>query len=129
MFPESNRFFQWTGPDGGIKGGAIDFVMREEKVSFGEAVGKLLGKEYATCTCERKPYQKCPRKPLVLPDKAKKFQVCLLVSYVCSRHRSGDRSVLYGSKDDLSGGETQQLRFCGIRFGRNGEILRHAGSK
>ena len=74
LFPESNRFFQWTGPDGGIKGGAVDFVMREEKVSFGEAVGKLLGKEYATCTCERKPYQKCPRKPLVLPDKAKNFK-------------------------------------------------------
>ena len=69
LFPESNRFFQWTGPDGGIKGGAVDFVMREEKVFFGEAVGKLLGKEYAARTCERKPYQKSPRKPLVLPDK------------------------------------------------------------
>lgn len=47
IFPENNRFFQWTGPDDGIKGGAIDFVMREEKLSFPEAVGKLIGKEYA----------------------------------------------------------------------------------
>ena len=30
IFPENNRFFQWTGPDDGVKGGAIDFVMREE---------------------------------------------------------------------------------------------------
>ena len=43
IFPENNRFFQWTGPDDGIKGGAIDFVMREEyvpgtKVVLDEAV-------------------------------------------------------------------------------------------
>lgn len=24
IFPENNRFFQWTGPDDGVKGGAID---------------------------------------------------------------------------------------------------------
>lgn len=75
LFPESNRFFQWTGPDSGIKGGAVDFVMREEKLSFGEAVGKLLGKDYALCTRDEiKPYKKSPRKPLVLPDRAKNFR-------------------------------------------------------
>ena len=36
IFPENNRFFQWTGPDDGIKGGAVDFVMREENLSFPE---------------------------------------------------------------------------------------------
>ena len=40
IFPENNRFFQWTGPDDGVKGGAIDFVMREENLSFPEAVRK-----------------------------------------------------------------------------------------
>ena len=35
IFPENNRFFQWTGPDDGIKGGAIDFVMREENLPGG----------------------------------------------------------------------------------------------
>ena len=47
IFPENNRFFQWTGPDDGIKGGAIDFVMREENLSFPEAVGKLISKEFS----------------------------------------------------------------------------------
>ena len=54
IFPENNRFFQWTGPDDGVKGGAIDFVMREENLSFPEAVGKLI--------CPR--YQPQNRKPL-----------------------------------------------------------------
>ena len=57
IFPENNRFFQWTGPDDGIKGGAIDFVMREENLSFPEAVGKLIGKEYAAEARQVTPYE------------------------------------------------------------------------
>ena len=34
LFPRTTAFFQWMGPDDGIKGGAIDFVMREENLSF-----------------------------------------------------------------------------------------------
>lgn len=70
IFPENNRFFQWTGPDDGIKGGAIDFVMREENLSFPEAVGKLIGKEYAAEARQVTPYEKKERGPLELPDRA-----------------------------------------------------------
>lgn len=70
IFPDNNRFFQWTGPDDGIKGGAIDFVMREESLSFPEAVAKLTGKEYVSSTKTISPYVKKAREPLVLPDKA-----------------------------------------------------------
>ena len=70
IFPENNRFFQWTGPDDGIKGGAIDFVMREENLSFPEAVGKLIGKEFSPAVKQVVPYEKKERKPLALPEKA-----------------------------------------------------------
>ena len=70
IFPENNRFFQWTGPDDGVKGGAIDFVMREENLSFPEAVGKLIGKEYAAEARQVTPYEKKERGPLALPEKA-----------------------------------------------------------
>ena len=70
IFPENNRFFQWTGPDDGIKGGAIDFVMREENLSFPEAVGKLIGKEFSPSVKQVVPYEKKEREPLVLPEKA-----------------------------------------------------------
>lgn len=74
VFPETNRFFQWTGSDAEKKGGAVDFVMREENLSFGEAVGKLIGKEYVIQRKERKPYQQEPKGPLVLPEKADNFK-------------------------------------------------------
>ena len=70
IFPENNRFFQWTGPDDGVKGGAIDFVMREENLSFPEAVGKLIGKEFSPSVRQVIPYEKKEREPLVLPEKA-----------------------------------------------------------
>ena len=70
IFPENNRFFQWTGPDDGVKGGAIDFVMREENLSFPEAVGKLIGKEFSPSVKQVVPYEKKEREPLVLPEKA-----------------------------------------------------------
>lgn len=69
IFPENNRFFQWTGPDDGVKGGAIDFVMREENLSFPEAVGKLIGKEFSPSVKQVVPYEKkngsrwcCPKR-------------------------------------------------------------------
>ena len=70
IFPENNRFFQWTGPDDGVKGGAIDFVMREENLSFPEAVGKLIGKEFSPSVKQVVLYEKKEREPLVLPEKA-----------------------------------------------------------
>lgn len=74
VFPESNRFFHWTGGESEKKGGAVDFVMREENLSFGEAVGKLIGAEYVTSTREVRPYQKEEKGPLVLPEKADNFK-------------------------------------------------------
>lgn len=74
IFPESNRFFQWMGADGGEKGGAIDFVMREEGLPFPEAVAKLLGVDYSPLTREVKPYVPEERKPLKLPEPAKNFK-------------------------------------------------------
>lgn len=74
IFPESNRFFQWTGADRGEKGGAIDFVMREERLSYPEAVAKLLGVDYSSFTREVKPYVPEPKKTLVLPKMASNFK-------------------------------------------------------
>ena len=74
LFPESNRFFQWTAADNGIKGGAVDFVMREENLSFPEAVAKLLSEDYTPSVREIKPYVPKPKEPLVLPDKAANFK-------------------------------------------------------
>lgn len=74
IFPESNRFFQWTGADKGEKGGAIDFVMREEGLSYPEAVAKLLGVDYSSFTREVTPYVPKPKKPLVLPEMAGNFK-------------------------------------------------------
>lgn len=74
IFPESNRFFHWTGGESDKKGGAIDFVMREENLSFGEAVGKLIGEDYISHVREVKPYEKEEKGPLVLPDKAQNFK-------------------------------------------------------
>jgi hypothetical protein len=71
VFPETNRFFRWTGDK---KGGPIDFIMEQEKVSFPEAVAKLIGEDFVTHIREVKPYQKPPKEPLVLPDKAQNFK-------------------------------------------------------
>lgn len=74
LFPASNRFFHWTSGTDGEKGGAIDFVMRNENLSFGEAVAKLIGENYTTFTREIKPYEPKPKKPLSLPPKAENFK-------------------------------------------------------
>src|SRR5659263_349762 len=71
IFPETNRFYHWTS---GKKGGAVDFVMEQENFSFPEAVAKLTGEEYITHIREVKPYEKKPKEPLVLPDKAQNFK-------------------------------------------------------
>lgn len=44
--------------------------MREENLSFPEAVGKLIGKEYAAEARQVTPYEKKERGPLALPEKA-----------------------------------------------------------
>lgn len=46
------------------------FLMREENLSFPEAVGKLIGKEYAAEARQVTPYEKKERGPLALPEKA-----------------------------------------------------------
>lgn len=74
LFPDSNRFFWWTSGTDGEKGGAIDFVMRNENLSFGEAVAKLIGESFTTFTREVKPYVPKPKEPLVLPPKAENFK-------------------------------------------------------
>lgn len=48
--------------------------MREENLSFPEAVGKLIGKEYVAETRQVTPYEKKERGPLELPDKAENMK-------------------------------------------------------
>ena len=74
LFPQSNRFYHWTGSEADQKGGAIDFVMREEGIAFGEAVGKLIGEEYMTQAKKREPYAPKPKEPMTLPPKADNFK-------------------------------------------------------
>ena len=144
IFPENNRFFQWTGPDDGIKGGAIDFVMREENLSFPEAVGKLIGKEYVAETRQVTPYEKKERGPLELPDKAENMKRAYwyLVSVrgispqIVSHFMN--RKMIYQEKKyelsagdafliELSGEKVWQLRVCRLRFRRGAPVLFHAG--
>ncbi len=71
IFPETNRFFHWTGEK---KGGPVDFVMAQENLAFPEAVAKLIGEDFVTPIRDVKPYQKPPKEPLVLPEKAQNFK-------------------------------------------------------
>jgi hypothetical protein len=71
IFPETNRFYHWTSEN---KGGAVNFVMDQENISFPEAVAKLIDEEYITHIREVIPYEKKPKEPLVLPDKAQNFK-------------------------------------------------------
>ena len=114
IFPENNRFFQWTGPDDGIKGGAIDFVMREENLSFPEAVGKLIGKEYAAEARQVAPYEKKERGPLELPDKADNMKRAYWYLVSVRGIQPPNRQPFYESEDDLSGEKVRQLRVCGL---------------
>ena len=120
IFPENNRFFQWTGPDDGIKGGAIDFVMREENLSFPEAVGKLIGKEYAAEARQVTPYEKKERGPLVQHSGPLAGLPCLQ-NPPLGQHlgvHPGDqppnRQPFYEPENDLSGEKVRQLRVCGL---------------
>jgi hypothetical protein len=74
IFPESNKYYHHTGSDADKKGGAVDFVMREDKLSFGEAVAKLLGEDYVVLRTEHRPTASKPKEPLVLPEKAANFK-------------------------------------------------------
>ena len=74
LFPDSNRFYHWTGGEADKKGGAIDFVMREENLPFTEAVAKLIGENYTPYTRRTKPYTPKPKEPPVLPVKADNFK-------------------------------------------------------
>jgi hypothetical protein len=74
LFPDSNRFYHWTGGEADKKGGSIDFVMREENLPFTEAVAKLIGESYTPYTRRTKPYTPKPKEPLVLPVKADNFK-------------------------------------------------------
>ena len=129
IFPENNRFFQWTGPDDGIKGGAIDFVMREENLSFPEAVGKLIGKEYAAEARQVTPYEKKERGPLVLPEKGGQYEAGLLVSGVHPRDQSTNRQPFYESEDDLSGEKSTATACLWVMTPRNAPVLLHAGGQ
>lgn len=74
IFPESNRFYHHTGSDSDNKGGAINFVMREEHIPFGEAVAKLLSESHIAIQATSKSYTPQPRGELVLPPKAENFK-------------------------------------------------------
>lgn len=74
LFPDSNRFYHWTGGEADKKGGAIDFVMREENLPFTEAVAKLIGESYTPYTRRTKPYTPKPKGSLSLPPKAENFK-------------------------------------------------------
>ena len=121
IFPENNRFFQWTGPDDGIKGGAIDFVMREENLSFPEAVGKLIGKEYVAETREERA------RAVGAAGQGGEHEAGLLVSGVRPGYQPTNRQSFYEPEDDLSGEKVWQLRVCRLRFRRGAPVLFHAG--
>lgn len=70
LFPESNRFYHWTGDEGKNKGGTIDFVMREENLDFGEAVAKLIGERYTESIRTVKQYVPKPKEPIAMPELA-----------------------------------------------------------
>ena len=74
IFPNENCFYHHTSDERHKEGGAISFVMHQEGMPFGEAVGKLLNEDYVIYQAEQKPYTPEPRLPMLLPDKADNFK-------------------------------------------------------
>lgn len=74
IFPNENCFYHHTSDERHKEGGAISFVMHQEGMPFGEAVGKLLNEDYIIHQAEQKPYTPEPRQAMLLPDKADNFK-------------------------------------------------------
>ena len=87
--------------------------MREENLSFPEAVGKLIGKEFSPSVKQVVPYEKKEREPLVLPEKADNMKRAYWY-LVSVRGISSNCQPFYEPGDDLSGEKVRQLRVCGL---------------
>ena len=74
IFPNENCFYHHTSDERHKEGGAISFVMHQEGMPFGEAVGKLLNEDYAVYQAEQKAYAPEPHRLVTLPDKAQNFK-------------------------------------------------------
>lgn len=73
-FYKDNNTFKHFGSD--VKGGAINFVMMQENISFVEAVKRLLGSSYEPVreAAPRKFVPPPPKKELILPKKADNYK-------------------------------------------------------
>ena len=74
IFPNENCFYHHTSDERHKEGGAISFVMHQEGMPFGEAVGKLLNEDYVIYQAEQKAYAPEPHRIVTLPDKAHNFK-------------------------------------------------------
>ena len=74
IFPNENCFYHHTSDERHKEGGAISFVMHQEGMPFGEAVGKLLNGDYVVYQAEQKAYAPEPHRIVTLPDKAQNFK-------------------------------------------------------
>ena len=74
IFPNENCFYHHTSDERHKEGGAISFVMHQEGMPFGEAVGKLLNEDYVVYQAEQKVYTPEPHRLVTLPDKAQNFK-------------------------------------------------------
>lgn len=74
IFPNENCFYHHTSDERHKEGGAISFVMHQEGMPFGEAVGKLLNEDYVIYQAEQKAYAPEPHRIVTLPDKAQNFK-------------------------------------------------------
>ena len=74
IFPNENCFYHHTSDERHKEGGAISFVMHQEGMPFGEAVGKLLNEDYVVYQAEQKAYTPEPHRLVTLPDKAQNFK-------------------------------------------------------
>ena len=74
IFPNENCFYHHTSDEKHKEGGAISFVMHQEGMPFGEAVGKLLNEDYVVYQAEQKAYAPEPHRLVTLPDKAQNFK-------------------------------------------------------
>ena len=74
IFPNENCFYHHTSDERHKEGGAISFVMHQEGMPFGEAVGKLLNEDYVVYQAEQKAYAPEPHRLVTLPDKAQNFK-------------------------------------------------------
>lgn len=72
IFKQSNRFYHWANDE---KGGPIDFVMKQENITYPEAAAKLIGESFTTHIMDTA--DKCvkqDKEQIILPEKAHNFK-------------------------------------------------------